>query len=111
MFQQPLPLRNTRLTPEETAPRIGRENSPVEDAWCDITSVVDEETLIPITYVNSAANLKAFVGFHGGSCCTSSNARKVLEWALQKGSRLLFFPDQHLGRNTAVGMGFDPDRD
>jgi quinolinate synthase len=83
----------------------------VENAWCDITEVVEEESLVPITYVNSAANLKAFVGFHGGACCTSSNARKVLEWALDKGRRLLFFPDQHLGRNTAVGMGFDPDPD
>lgn len=83
----------------------------VEDAWCDITGVVDEQELVPITYVNSAANLKAFVGLHGGSCCTSSNARKVLEWALAKGRRMLFFPDQHLGRNTAVEMGFDPERD
>jgi len=83
----------------------------VQDAWCDLTDVLDEQSLVPITYVNSAANLKAFVGFHRGSCCTSSNARKVLEWALAKGERLLFFPDQHLGRNTAVAMGFDPDRD
>jgi quinolinate synthase len=83
----------------------------VEAAWCDIIGAVDEETLVPITYVNSAANLKAFVGFHGGSCCTSSNARKVLEWALKKGERLFFFPDQHLGRNTAVEMGIDPDRE
>jgi quinolinate synthase len=83
----------------------------VQDAWCDITSAIDEEGIVPITYVNSAANLKAFVGFHGGSCCTSSNARKVLEWALNKGERVFFFPDQHLGRNTAVAMGFDPDED
>jgi quinolinate synthase len=81
----------------------------VESAWCDITGVVDEQSLVPITYVNSAANLKAFVGFHGGSCCTSSNARKVLEWAFAKGERMFFFPDQHLGRNTAVEMGIDPD--
>lgn len=83
----------------------------VEEAWCDITSVLPEESVIPITYVNSAANLKAFVGFHGGACCTSSNARKVLEWALQRGERVLFFPDQHLGRNTGVAMGFDPNAD
>lgn len=86
----------------------------VEDAWCHITGVTgvkSEDSLVPITYVNSAANLKAFVGFHGGSCCTSSNARKALEWALDKGQRILFFPDQHLGRNTAVEMGFDPDAD
>src|ERR1041385_7993399 len=83
----------------------------VEDAWCDITGAVDMTTLVPITYVNSAANLKAFVGFHGGSWCTSSNARKVIEWALERGERLLFFPDQHLGRNTAVQMGIDPERE
>jgi quinolinate synthase len=83
----------------------------VESAWCDITGAVEESTLVPITYVNSAANLKAFVGFHGGSCCTSSNARKVLEWAFAKGERMFFFPDQHLGRNTAVEMGLDPDAD
>src|SRR5258708_7438682 len=83
----------------------------VEDAWCDITSAVDEDTLVPITYVNSAANLKAFVGFHGGACCTSSNARKVIEWALNKGERLFFFPDQHLGRNTCIQMGYDPYKD
>jgi quinolinate synthase len=73
--------------------------------------VIGEEGLVPITYVNSAANLKAFVGFHGGACCTSSNARKVIEWALTKGDRFFFFPDQHLGRNTAVAMGYDSDRD
>jgi quinolinate synthase len=83
----------------------------VETAWCEITQTIEEDSLIPITYVNSAANLKAFVGRHRGACCTSSNARKVLEWALSRGERVLFFPDQHLGRNTAVGMGFDPDTD
>ena len=83
----------------------------VQKAWCEITSVVDARTVIPITYVNSAASLKAFVGAHGGSCCTSSNARKVLEWALGRADRVMFFPDQHLGRNTAVEMGFDVDRD
>src|SRR5437667_2234262 len=57
----------------------------VEDAWCDITGAVDITTLVPITYVNSAANLKAFVGFHGGSCFTSSNARKVNELAVRRG--------------------------
>jgi len=73
--------------------------------------------LIPITYVNSSAAIKAFVGAHGGSCCTSSNARQVFEWALaggdkKKGSdpfseiRILFLPDQHLGRNTASSFGF-----
>ena len=83
----------------------------VEDAWCDITEHVHEEKVVPITYVNSAANLKAFVGFHGGACCTSTNARKVIQWALEKGEKLFFFPDQHLGRNTAVALGLDPDQD
>ena len=67
--------------------------------------------IVPITYVNSTAALKAFVGRNGGSACTSSNARKVVEWALANGDKLLFFPDQHLGRNTAVAIGLDPERD
>ena len=83
----------------------------VEEAWKSISGVVGEQALIPITYVNSAASLKDFVGRHNGSCCTSSNARKALEWALAEGRRLFFFPDQHLGRNTAVGMGYNPDED
>jgi quinolinate synthase len=80
----------------------------VEDAWCDLSEVIDMDRMVPITYVNSAASLKAFVGCHGGACCTSSNARKVIEWAIAKGDRLFFFPDQHLGRNTAVELGYDP---
>lgn len=83
----------------------------VRDAWCDLTSVVDPSEIVPVTYVNSAADLKAFVGQHGGCCCTSTNARKVIEWALAKGKRLFFFPDQHLGRNTCAALGFDVERD
>ncbi len=64
--------------------------------------------VIPVTYVNSAADLKAFCGRNGGIVCTSSNARKVLEWAFARGQRVLFFPDEHLGRNTALNMGIDP---
>ena len=60
----------------------------------------------PITYMNSSAALKAFVGRNGGAVCTSSNARAVLEWALAKGDKVLFFPDQHLGRNTGFTMGY-----
>jgi len=67
-------------------------------------------TVIPITYVNSAASIKAFCGGHGGACCTSSNARKVLEWAFTQGGKVMFLPDQHLGRNTAYGMGIPLDR-
>ncbi|MCC6731577.1 MAG: quinolinate synthase NadA [Chthonomonadales bacterium] len=83
----------------------------VEEAWCSITGALDATRVVPVTYVNSAASLKAFVGRNGGTCCTSSNARKALEWALEQGERILFFPDQHLGRNTAVAMGFDPEAD
>lgn len=83
----------------------------VRQAWKELGAVVDQSRVIPITYMNSSADLKAFVGEHGGAVCTSSNARKVIEWALTKGDRLLFFPDQHLGRNTACRMGFDVDRD
>ena len=68
-----------------------------------------EGPIIPITYVNSAAELKAFCGRNGGAVCTSSNAAAVLEWAFTKGSRVLFFPDQHLGRNTAYKMGIGLD--
>ena len=77
----------------------------VEDAWEDLGTVVDTSAVIPVTYINSAASLKAFCGRHGGIVCTSSNARAVLEWAFARGQRVLFFPDQHLGRNTARGMG------
>ncbi len=61
--------------------------------------------VIPITYMNSAASLKAFCGKNGGIVCTSSNAQKVLEWAFEHGKRVLFFPDQHLGRNTGIKLG------
>jgi quinolinate synthase len=83
----------------------------VEAAWQYITTYVDARSVVPITYVNSAANLKAFVGAHEGTCCTSSNARRALRWALDRADRLFFFPDQHLGRNTAVEMGLDPERE
>ncbi len=85
----------------------------VEDAWEHLTGVTDA-TIVPITYVNSSAAVKAFVGANGGACCTSSNARQVLEWALDGESpdapsgtrKILFLPDQHLGRNTAYAMGY-----
>jgi quinolinate synthase len=66
-------------------------------------------TIVPITYINSAANLKAFVGEKGGTVCTSSNAVEAVNWALGQGDKILFFPDQHLGRNTGVKFGFDPE--
>jgi quinolinate synthase len=81
----------------------------VEEAWEALEQVVDVERLVPITYMNSSAALKAFVGRHGGAVCTSTNARAVLEWALAKGDKVLFFPDQHLGRNTGLAMGYGLD--
>jgi quinolinate synthase len=83
----------------------------VKTAWKQMGQHLDLSEVIPITYINSAANIKEFVGRNGGAVCTSSNARGALEWALERGSRVMFFPDQHLGRNTAVDMGFDPDED
>ncbi|HEV2071532.1 MAG TPA: quinolinate synthase NadA [Acidimicrobiales bacterium] len=91
----------------------------VEEAWEALAEVIDIERLVPITYMNSSAALKAFVGRAGGAVCTSTNARGVLEWALGRGEQVLFFPDQHLGRNTALAMGYghgdmalwDPRRD
>ena len=77
----------------------------VEDCWEQLSGVIDAEDLMPITYVNSAATLKAFCGRHGGIVCTSANAAAALEWAFARRSRVLFFPDQHLGRNTALAMG------
>jgi quinolinate synthase len=113
----------------------------VEEAWEALGGVVDTDRLVPITYMNSSAAIKAFVGRHGGAVCTSTNARAVLEWALARGTaerqgrgpsgpapkapragsrraargtetrgdQVLFFPDQHLGRNTGVAMGYGLD--
>jgi quinolinate synthase len=81
----------------------------VEEAWDALAAVTDIERLVPITYMNSSAALKSFVGRHGGAVCTSTNARQVLEWALARGEKVLFFPDQHLGRNTGLAMGYAPE--
>lgn len=110
--------------PERTAQRDGRrvtvvlpdmgagcsladmaEIEQVEDCWDQLAEVIDVDDLMPITYVNSAASLKAFCGRHGGIVCTSSNARAAIDWAFAQRRRVLFFPDQHLGRNTARAMG------
>ena len=77
----------------------------VEAAWEDLSEVIDTDDITPVTYINSSADLKAFCGRHGGIVCTSSNARAVLEWSFARRRRVLFFPDQHLGRNTARTMG------
>jgi quinolinate synthase len=97
----------------------------VEEAWESLDRVTDVDRIVPITYMNSSAALKAFVGRHGGSVCTSSNAAAVLRWALGtgpdpsssgsdnegtgaagRGDKVLFFPDQHLGRNTGFALGY-----
>src|SRR3712207_2660852 len=102
------------------------------DCWAQLQEACPDHTIVPITYMNSSAAIKAFVGEHGGAVCTSSNVRNVLEWALAGGAterqsdeatkgnpglavvaqlhsskrvKILFFPDQHLGRNTAYAMG------
>lgn len=83
----------------------------VEEAWEAIGEVIDISTVVPITYMNSGADLKAFVGRNGGAVCTSSNARAVLDWAFaqHENATVLFFPDQHLGRNTGLTMGYGHD--
>ncbi|HXH60882.1 MAG TPA: quinolinate synthase NadA, partial [Fimbriimonadaceae bacterium] len=83
----------------------------VKSCWKQLGEVTDVSQIVPVTYINSAANLKAFVGEHGGTVCTSTNAPQALDWALKRGWKVLFFPDQHLGRNTGVKMGFDPETD
>ena len=80
------------------------ETDQVDECWDHVTSVIGDDVL-PVTYMNSTAALKAFVGRNGGAVCTSSNARAVLEWAFRQKSRVLFFPDEHLGRNTGYRMG------
>jgi quinolinate synthase len=83
----------------------------VEECWQILTDLLGEDAgIIPVTYMNSAANLKAFCGRNGGVVCTSSNAPKVIEWAFQQGKRVLFFPDEHLGRNTGLRYGIREDQ-
>ncbi len=82
----------------------------VERAWQELSAVLDPDSAVtPVTYINSAANLKAFCGRHEGLVCTSTNAPAVLAWAFERREKVLFFPDQHLGRNTAARMGIGLD--
>jgi quinolinate synthase len=84
--------------------------SQVEAAWDVLEEIGAARSTVPVTYMNSTAAIKGFVGRHGGVVCTSSNAEQALRWAFERGQRVLFLPDQHLGRNTAVrGLGFDLD--
>jgi quinolinate synthase len=79
-------------------------------AWQDLEAVTDASRIIPITYVNSSAKIKAFVGSRGGSVCTSSNAERVLTWGLEQGAKVFFFPDEHLGRNSAYALSIPDDK-
>jgi len=79
----------------------------VERAWEDLVERDLDASTIPVTYMNSDADLKAFTGRHGGIVCTSSNATRVFEWAFERGERILFYPDEHLGRNVANRMGIE----
>ena len=80
--------------------------SNVERAWRELAEILDpDETITPVTYINSAADLKAFCGEHAGIVCTSSNASKVLQWSFKQREKVLFFPDQHLGRWSGHQLG------
>jgi quinolinate synthase len=82
--------------------------SQVETAWETLADLGIADSTVPVTYMNSSADIKGFVGRNGGVVCTSSNAERALRWAFERGRRVLFLPDQHLGRNTAVlKLGFD----
>jgi len=82
----------------------------VEFAWRELADVDPAAGIVPVTYVNSSARIKAFVGRNGGSVCTSSNAERVLAWALARGDKAFFFPDEHLGRNSAYSLGIPADQ-
>ncbi len=82
----------------------------LDERYRDETAAGSLQSVIPVTYINSAANLKAFCGRNGGAVCTSSNAAQVMQWAFARGKRVLFFPDEHLGRNTALKLGIPEER-
>jgi quinolinate synthase len=101
----------TVIHPEETAgcPMADMaETAQVKEAWNTLTRLNPGRRIVPVAYMNSSAEIKAFCGRYGGSICTSSNARRVLEWAWSEGDLVLFMPDEHLGRNTAHEMGVPP---
>jgi quinolinate synthase len=81
----------------------------VEACWSELSGVTDTSKIIPVTYMNSTAAIKSFTGEHGGSICTSSNAAAVMKWAFERGDKVLFLPDEHLGRNTGYRMGIPLD--
>jgi quinolinate synthase len=81
----------------------------VEECWRELGGVLDTSKIIPVTYMNSTAAIKSFTGEHGGAACTSSNAAAVMKWAFARGEKVLFLPDEHLGRNTGYRMGIPLD--
>src|SRR5438132_2274448 len=82
----------------------------VEACWRELSSLVEARKIVPVTYMNSTAAIKAFTGEHGGPICTSSNAAAVMNWAFEGGEKVLFLPDEHLGRNTGYRMGIPLDQ-
>src|ERR1041385_6252372 len=85
------------------------EPGQLEMCWADLEQM-GISSIVPVTYINSAASIKAFCGERGGVVCTSSNAAATLKWAWERGEKILFLPDQHLGGNTAYKMGAPLDR-
>ncbi len=93
---------------EASCPMAGMaEALQVDDAWAEIDDATGDRTVVPITYMNSYADLKAFCADHGGLVCTSSNADRAFEWAFERGDVVLFLPDKHLGENTAYNLGLE----
>src|SRR6056297_1566474 len=93
---------------EASCPMAGMaEALQVDAAWAEITAAAPEAEIIPITYMNSYADLKAFCASQGGLVCTSSNAHRAFEWAFERGDKVLFLPDKHLGENTAHRLGME----
>ncbi len=86
------------------------ETVQVGEAWENLTEFVDEEDVVPVTYMNSYADLKAFCAEHGGTVCTSSNAERIFQWAFEKDKRIFFLPDEHLGRNVATFLDVPDER-
>jgi quinolinate synthase len=82
----------------------------VEACWSELSSLLDPRKIIPVTYMNSTAAIKSFTGEHGGSVCTSTNASEVMKWAFESGEKVLFLPDEHLGRNTGYRMDIPLDQ-
>jgi quinolinate synthase len=108
--------------PEAGCPMADMASMPeVQRCWAALNETVGtkpkqtgldgaKQAVVPVTYMNSTADIKAFCGKEGGIICTSSNAAKTFDWAFQRGERVLFLPDEHLGRNTALKYGVDPDQ-